>query len=50
MKFKISSNKKSSITEEISVSAEGIEYHPPCGDTQQKILMLRILVSAEGIE
>ena len=34
-----------------SVSAEGIEYHPPCGDAQQKILHQEdYSVSAEGIE
>jgi hypothetical protein len=32
-------NKKSSGWR-ISVSAEGIEYHPPCGDAQQKILQV----------
>ena len=33
------------------MSAEGIEYHLPCGDHQQKILLVEdLLVSAEGIE
>jgi hypothetical protein len=38
--------------EDSLVSAEGIEYHPPCGDTQQKrpSLIESLPVSAEGIE
>ena len=35
------------------MSAEGIEYHPPCGDAQQKKTLTNLEdlpMSAEGIE
>lgn len=34
------------------MSAEGTEYHPPCGDAQQKKILTTedLPVSAEGIE
>ena len=48
----IHATKKTLANESLLVSAEGIEYHPSCGGTQQKrpSQSESLLVSAEGIE